>query len=499
MSARPRLHLVRSAEDDAPVLVGLAQVEQRIDDPGAAAEPLELMERAVRAALEDCGAPAIGRRLTAVCVNQGAWRYADPARWIAEQVGAPDATRWMTRYGGHMVQYAVNRAARAIQSGEQAAVLLTGAETGRTRARARRAGLRRSFRDTPGEPDERLGDELPMVLDFELERGIGLPIQVYALFESAIRSARGEGLEEHRDRIARLWAGFSRVAAGNPNAWIRQPVTPEQLRTPTPDNRMIGFPYTKLMNSNSHVDQGAALLLCSVATARRAGVPRDRWIHLHAGADASDHAYVSWRDRLHESPAIRIAGARCLELAGLDAKALEHVDLYSCFPSAVQVAAGELGLPLERPLTVTGGLTFGGGPLNNYGMHGIARMGEVLRAHPGARGLVTGNGGLLTKHSFGVYSTDAPDGPFRHASPQGEIDELPRRSAAPDWTGEVEIEATTVMVGGEGPERGFAACLLDDGRRTWAHTRDPERLHAMTHEPVEGRRGRIDGDGVLTF
>ena len=178
---------------------------------------------------------------------------------------------------------------------------------------------------------------------------------------------------------------------------------------------------------------------------------------------------------------------------------IDHADLYSCFPSAVQVAAAELGLGEDRPLTVTGGLTFGGGPLNNYVMHAIARMAEVLREHPGEIGLVTSNGGFITKHAFGVYATEPPAGRFRHAEPQEEIDATPIRDVAVDFVGEVDIESYTVMFNADGPTVGLAACRLDDGRRGWGNTQDRDVLAAMISEEFCGRRARLEQTGNLTF
>jgi acetyl-CoA C-acetyltransferase len=318
---------------------------------------------------------------------------------------------------------------------------------------------------------------------------------MYPIFENALRHARGESIEEHRIRISELWARFNAVAVENPHAWIQKPLSAEEIRTPSSSNRMIGFPYTKLMNSNDSVDQAAALIVCSVEAARRAGIPRERWIFLHAGTDAHDRPMASHRDNLYSSPAIRIAGSRALELAGTSAEAVDHVDLYSCFPSAVQVAAAELGLSLERPLTVTGGMTFGGGPLNNYVMHSIARMAEVLRADPGSLGLCTGNGGFLAKHAFGVYSTEPPEQGFRYANPQSEVDALPGREVVTDYEGQATLESYTVRFGQEDPEVGHAAFLLPDGRRTWANTEDLELAAAMTREEFCGRPARIDGRG----
>ncbi|MDZ7684888.1 MAG: hypothetical protein U5O39_07650 [Gammaproteobacteria bacterium] len=177
---------------------------------------------------------------------------------------------------------------------------------------------------------------------------------------------------------------------------------------------------------------------------------------------------------------------------------IDLIDVYSCFPSAVQVAVNELGLPDELPLTVTGGLTFGGGPLNNYVMHSIARMVELLRESRDQRGVITANGGYLTKHAFGVYSGVPPEKDFQHRNVQAEVDATPARMSLVDYDGEVVIESYTVMYAGEGPAVGHAACLTPDGGRTWANTEDPEVMKAMTEEEFCGRRARIDGAGNLT-
>jgi acetyl-CoA C-acetyltransferase len=398
-----------------------------------------------------------------------------------------------------MVQTTVNQTALAIQRGELEVAVITGAEIGRSAARARKNGAHLVFSEAPGTPDLAIAPDEPMSHEAETARDIGRAIQLYPIFENAIRYARGESLEEHRVRISELWARFNAVAVGNPHAWLREPLSAEEIRTVSPSNRMIGFPYPKLMNSNNRVDQGAALILCSVAAARRAGIREDRWVFLHAGTDAHDHTMVSNRADLHSSPAIRIAGARVLELAETRVEELAHVDVYSCFPSAVQVAAQELGLGEQRQLTVTGGLTFGGGPLNDYVLHATATMVEVLRADPGSKGLVTANGGFLSKHAFCVYSNEPGPGPFRHESPQERIDALPRREVSIDHRGPATLESYTVMYGDEGPEVGHAACLLEDGCRTWANTRDADELDEMTTAECCGRPVEIDGEGNLTL
>jgi acetyl-CoA C-acetyltransferase len=373
-----------------------------------------------------------------------------------------------------------------------------------------------SFRSTGDKPawtvqDESVpdapvvGSAFEMIGAAELARGIAMPVQVYPMLEQALRIAAGRSIDEHLVHISELWSRFSEVAATNPHAWIQRAYTAEEIRTAGPDNRWIGFPYPKLMNSNNMVEQGAAVLMCSVEAAERFGVPRDRWVFPVSGADAHDTDAMSHRGDLSSSPAIRAVGRQVLSGAGVGIDDVAHIDLYSCFPSAVEIAASELGLPDDdpaRPLTVTGGLSFAGGPWNNYVTHAIATMVTRLRDDAGAFGLCSANGGFITKHAIGVYSTEPPAGGFVWSDAQEEADRLtqPREAAPEDYEGDATIETWTVMHNREGePENGIAAALLPDGRRTWGTTQDTDVLKAMTVEDFIGRATRLDGAGTLLF
>jgi len=477
---------------ETPILVGVAQLEQRIDDPKTGREPIELMIEAVHRAAEDAGSSRLLSEAGSIRVIRGIWGYENPARAVGDAIGNPRAETAITRFGGNFVQTTVNVSALDIQNGVHDIVIITGAECGNTQARARRAGVELNWRALPGKPDRIIGEDQDMRHPAEKALRIGQPIQLYPIFENALRHHRGEGIEAHLERISELWAGFSRVAAGNPHAWIREAKTALEIRTISPANRPVSFPYPKLMNSNNNVDQGAALIMCSVSKARALGIPEDQWIYPWAGTDAHDHYYVSNRENLYSSPAIRIAGRRALELAGVSAAELDLVDVYSCFPVAVQVAAAEIGLDVDQPLTITGGLTFAGGPLNNYVMHSIARGVELLREQPSARCLITANGGYLTKHAFGVYAAEPPTQPFQHQDVQAEVDATPTREVAMDHSGAATVESYTVMYGAEGPSIGHVVCLLPDGRRTWANCSEPAVLEAMTREEFCGRPVQLD-------
>jgi acetyl-CoA C-acetyltransferase len=483
---------------NTPVIIGVSQILQRVANPLEGAEPIDMMVSAVREAAEDAHNPSLLSQIDSVRVVRGAWRYRQPAGYVAEAIGCPAAETVGTCYGGNMVQSTVNASAVDILNGDHSLIVLTGAENGNSLAKARKAGIELPKRETNGPYARMIGKEAPMSGDAEAAREIFQPIQMYPIFENAIRHQLGEGINDHQVRVSELWSGFSEVASGNPHAWIKEKVDALTIRTAGPGNRMISFPYPKFMNSNNAVDMSAAIIMCSVEKARELGVPASKWVFPWVGTDAHDTYLVSERDNLHSSPAIRIAGARAMELASLTVSEIDHVDVYSCFPSAVQVAARELGLSTDKPLTVTGGLTFGGGPLNNYVMHSIARMIEVLREKPGEKGLITANGGFLTKHAFGIYSTEAPAKEFQYADVQSEVDQCPTRAWTVDHDGEAMIESYTVMYGADGPSVGHAACLTADGTRTWANTTDPDVMAEMTRTEFCGRRASIDGQGLLT-
>ena len=391
-------------------------------------------------------------------------------------------------------------------------VLVTGAEAMYTRASSRRdpgkPALTWAHQSTEGTPEPTMfGVDRPGATDLEASRGVMLPVHAYPLFENALRGAHGWTLAEHAAHIGSLWSRFSQVAATNPNAWIRSPRTAEEIATPSPDNRMVSFPYPKLCTANMQVDQGAGYIVCSVEAARAAGVPEDRWVFPLSGADANDHWFISHRPELHRSPAIRLAGRAALELAHVAVDDLGPIDLYSCFPCVVQIAAQELGLRIDdpaRPLTLTGGLTFGGGPGNNYASHGIAQAVGALRAEPGTVGMVTALGWYATKHSIGLYASRPPahqghDG-FAWRDVQADVDALPQCRVDSEATGPVRVETYTVAFDRDGnPERGIVACRTPDDSRAWGNIGDADTLAALCAEEGIGRKGTLAAEGVLTL
>lgn len=487
-----------SIDPRTPVLVGVGQHLNR-DEPGR--EPVDLMVEAVRLAVEDTGAngvlPAVD---TIAVVPTFSWRYRDPGRLVAERSGAGEVRTWYATVGGNTPQLLVNRMALAIGEGTVEVGIVCGGEASRSRRRAKASGQDVAWTRQGEDVAPDWLDETPFVMSHpaEVARGIVMPTQVYPLFETALWHDSGRTLEEHLRHVGELWAGFSRVAAKNPHAWIQEEYTAAEITTPSAENRLVGFPYTKRMVSNPDVDMSSALVMCSYGRARELRVPADRLVFLHAGTDGVDRT-VSERPDHVSSAAIRIAGARALELAGVRVDEVEHLDLYSCFPSAVQVAMRELGVAADRQLTVYGGLSFAGGPWNNPVGHAIASMVDVLRADPGSRGLVTANGGHIDKHAFGVYSTEPPAAGYRWEKPQDEIDSATEPvPVEADHVGAATIESWTVMHDRDGrPERAHAACRTPEGARTWAVSDDPDVLAALLAGDPIGTPVTIGDGGTL--
>jgi acetyl-CoA C-acetyltransferase len=464
------------------------------------------MVRAVRAALADTGGDS-SRLLEAVgsirAVRSFQWLVPDPGALVAAELGISPRESLCSSNGGTTPQAFMADGANRIARGQLDALIVVGAECGYTRARARRSGERETWvsQDPGTVPATPFGLDHPPATELEAARGLQAPVQAYPLIENVLRLEASLTLSEHKARIGSLWSRFSEVAATNPYAWLPTPVSAQQAIDASPTNRMVAFPYPKLCTANIQVDQGAAYICCAAETARAAGVPVERWIFPLSSAEANDHWFLSERPELSRSPAIRLAGQAALDLANLAIDDVAMVDLYSCFPCVVQIAARELGLDIEgdvRRLTLTGGLTFGGGPGNNYSTHGIASLANALRAGPGRIGMSTGLGWYSTKHAIGLYSTDPPDGGFRSKNVQAAVDARPRLVADPHATGHAEVETFTVTYGRDGlPDRGIVVCRTGPSSRAWANVTDRGQLEALTTSEQPGWSGTLRPDGTF--
>ncbi len=457
-----------------PILVGIGTATRREEDPLRALDPLALMIEAARNAGADAGAPGLLIGLGRVLVPRGRWTHANPGRAIGAAVGAARVHSVLSTVGV-LQQTLLGAACAAIAAGEIRSALVAGGDAGFRLLRARISGTELPrLPPEHSEPDTLLAPKEELRHPAEIRAGLRMPVSLYAIMESAYRARHGWSVAEHRDRIAGLYARFSAVASNNPEAWTRKPVTAAAIRDPSERNGMQAFPYTKLLCSSWNVDQAAALLFCSEAEATARGVPRDRWIYPWASTESNHMVAVTARGDLGTCPGAEIAGRAALEPFGIGPDNLDLVDLYSCFPVAVETYAEALGIDLDRDLTVTGGMSFGGGPYNNYVLQSTARLGRLLRAGKGRTGLISTVSGVLTKQGFGLWSTDRPPGGFRAAevteTVAAMIDEKP---VLADYSGPGRIAGYTVLHEPNQPVRAIAVVDLDDGARALATSADP--------------------------
>ena len=485
-------------DDRNPVIVGVGQFKQQLEDVSLAEEQYVLMEQALRLAADDAGAPKLLTDIDRLLVIGGMWSYPDPGRLIADAVGSSNARTFLTAMGGNMPQATVSDCCERIAAGEMDIAAVVGGEAVYSKNKLRKLGKDLSKSGVDLEKAERFGENVSMSSQHERDNGFLMPTQIYPLFESAIRAHRKETHYEHRMRISSLWEGFNRVAAANEHAWVQTPMTAEEIMEPTADNRMVGYPYTKAMNANSFVDFGGAIIICSVTKARSLGIDSDNWVFPHSATDGHATFLFSERDNFHESPAIRITSKRCLELADISIDNIGPMDLYSCFPSVVQITMNELGIDPERAATTTGGLSFFGGPMNSYVIHAIASTIDEIRK-TGEFGFVHANGGYATKHACAVYHNEPPKGQFRRMNVQEEIEASPKREVEENPIGKSVVEAYTVLHGREGPEKALMTTLMEDGKRALASTSDAQTMQSMMSEEYVGKTVEFSASGSFEF
>lgn len=490
-------------DERTPVLIGAGQYTHR-GEAASSPSPTRLLKIAADRAEKDAGlAPGAlgaidGLAVMGFAVDAPGNRApiphsSNPPATLAKSLGAAPGWAVYGHMGGNSPQHAINLVCDRVARGENDFVLVVGCEFMGSATKRLAQGLgfddwEDADQDLP--PPERIGDGRPDVSPYERRHGLNRPINTYPMFENALRARDGRSIPDHQRRLGELFAPFTRVAAANPEAWFPIARSPEELVEVTSRNRMVGFPYPKYLNAIMEVDQSAGVIITSLAKARDLGVAEDRMVFLHGCADAHDLWNPIDRQDFHSSPAMRLTGARALEMAGIGLADVGHFDLYSCFPSAVQIGAEELGLALDDPrgLTVTGGLPYAGGPGNNYALHSVVVMMQRLRDRPGDYGLVTANGWYLTKQSTGVYSTRRPDKPFERQDPsviQARIDALDHPAVIEQPNGRGKIETYTVVHGREGYLMGIVVGRDEEGRRFVAQI-PPDAAVLSTLETSEG-------------
>ncbi|MDY6833293.1 MAG: acetyl-CoA acetyltransferase [Chloroflexota bacterium] len=515
-----------------PIIIGVGQSINRSVEFENAPSPIGLAKEAIQNCVSDCGCLNILSYVDSLSVvNILSWQYTDPVGLLCEMLDIRPRIKEYTLIGGNTPQWLVNRAADKITSGEIEIALLVGAEAMYTVTKAVRAGytipwpvtasgsanqqLSASLGDTLSDvyhgdsqadhsrsPLTIIGDDRSGTSAHEILHGATLPIQIYPLFENALRGARGLSIEKHKMFLSEFCAGFSEIASQNQFAWFPKARTSSEIGEVSDINRIIGFPYTKFMNSVIDVNQAAGVILTSDEMAEKLSIPKHKRVYLHGGAEAIDKWFVSDRVDYSLSPAIQEISRATLEMTGIDLDQVSFFDLYSCFPCAPIVAAKSMGLDLDSlpPLTITGGLPYFGGAGNNYTMHAIAEAVERIRQHPNQYGYISALGWYITKHAAGIYSGIEPTKLWNRQGQyyiQQKLDAMESPGLALDPEGPAVVETYTVMHDRQGnPDYAIVVARLQDGRRCWANTeKDMALFVAMESEEFIGKPGFVSYGG----
>jgi acetyl-CoA acetyltransferase len=442
-----------------PVIIGVGQAVHRGDSDAASAEPLHLLLAAARAAADDSGVDALPRVDAISVMRVGSWRYDDLPALVNDRLGAaaPSARRSTARFSGDAPLRALDAAASRIAAGGSGVALIVGAESTRAAdANARRGVVPPWTVATTPRPERTTRAAHPLAGASAV--GIVRALDVFPLYENALRAHEGLTLAEAQRESARMWAAMSRVAAANDHAWMRTPVDDAALLAVGPANRPVVLPYTKLLTANPFVNQAAAVLVADDDTARALGVREDRWVHVLGAAGADEPDDPRARVAYHRNPALAVALSAVQTITGTASAEYDHVELYSCFPAMPKLSARVLRAQGDlRPeaLTVTGGLTFFGGPGSNFMTHGLASMAERLRVG-GGTGLLHGVGMFNTRHHAVVLADRPRAGGYTSGVPGVEgVPTLPAVDVVDGYTGPGTIVTYGVTFDREGrAERG---------------------------------------------
>lgn len=442
-----------------PIIVGIGIKSQKESDPTLADTAVQLMIAAVKTAAEDAGSSKLLEECDTIMVPHGLWSYSDPARLIAREVGAHKSSTLLAEVGVLQTTL-LGEAAKRIANKEAEVVVVTGGEARYRSLMGEINGL--ELDDTAQEneaPDELLKPQADMWLKAESNAGLGMPVGYYAILEIARRHALDQNVEEHRDYLGNLYSHFADIAMKNPHAWKQEAVTADEIRNPSGKNTMLAFPYTKKHNTSWNVDQSSALIFCSVEKAEALNIPRSQWIFPRAIVESNHMNCVSQNADLSRSIGADIAAQRTLEAACMKVSDLDYIDLYSCFPIAVQSYADALHVEPTQEYTFTGGMPFAGGPLNNYVLQSTCRLVELLRAKPDSSGLVSAVSGMLTKQAFGILSTLPPESGFVFDDVTEQVAEKnPPLEVLESYIGDATIASYTVLYERGTPWRLAAIC-----------------------------------------
>ncbi len=493
--------------DNTPVIVGVGDIidKRKVNGP----DPLTLLGQASEIAFEDTGIKNVIDYLDAIGVvrfsvdfstatNQSRFGYSNFPRSLANKIGVKkDISELYSGMGGNAPQVLLQEISKKIHANEIHCALISGGEVLQTMISKLKSGEKLNWEDSAGGKPEIIGINDEGFSKEEKKHYMDLPSNVYPIFANAIRSSKSQSSEEHLKECSELFSKFSKVASLNPKAWFPKFRTPEEIEEISDSNRLVGFPYTKYLNSMIRVNMASSLVVMSEKLTKELKIPQNKKVYIHGSCVLNDIWNVSKRPSLNESPAIRECGKEVLSQAGISLSEISFLDIYSCFPSAVQIAQKELSLDSndDRPLTVTGGLPYFGGPGNAYTMFSSSEMVKKLRSNPNEYGMVTANSWFLTKHAINIFSCKPPqeiDWEKDFIKLQSEINsrEIKNFNTKPNGLG--KVISYTIVQGRKNLEYGIVIGELEDKSKFIANILGEQSfLKKLTENELLGIKGEV--------
>ena len=493
--------------DNTPVIVGVGDIidKRKVDGP----DPLTLLGQASEIAFEDTGIKNVIDYLDAIGVvrfsvdfstatNQSRFGYSNFPRSLANKIGVKkDISELYSGMGGNAPQVLLQEISKKIHANEIHCALISGGEVLQTMISKLKSGEKLNWEDSAGGEPEIIGINDEGFSKEEKKHHMDLPSNVYPIFANAIRSSKSQSSEEHLRECSELFSKFSKVASLNPKAWFPKFRTPEEIEEISDSNRLVGFPYTKYLNSMIRVNMASSLVVMSEKLTKELKIPQNKKVYIHGSCVLNDIWNVSKRPSLNESPAIRECGKEVLSQAGISLSEISFLDIYSCFPSAVQIAQKELSLDSndDRPLTVTGGLPYFGGPGNAYTMFSSSEMVRKLRSNPNEYGMITANSWFLTKHAINIFSCKPPqeiDWKKDFIKLQSEINsrEIKNFNTKPNGLG--KVISYTIVQGRKNLEYGIVIGELEDKSKFIANILGEQSfLKKLTENELLGIKGEV--------
>ena len=498
--------------NNTPILVGCGQVTQKEENVEMALSPIDLTAKAcLNASIDTSIGKKLFEKLDIILLirsfSDTSWRFKcpfgssdNPPQSLANRLNANSKAKLIYSFpGGNMPQWSVNKISDMIANGKIELALVAGGEALYTQKNAQRNNIILDWTEKNHNKNYvSWGINKPGWTKVEEQHHMNGAIYAYPLIENAIRGNLGHNIKEHMNYMGNIFSKFSATASKNPLADRKNKYSAKDIALVSQSNPFIGFPYTKLMNANAFIDQSAALILTSVGKAKELHIPEEKWVYLHGCADAYDHWYMSDRINYFASPAMSVVAREAFEMANSDISEISYIDLYSCFPSAVEIACKEMNINIndQRNLTITGGLPYFGGPGNNYVTHSIAEMMNILRKNPGKKGMITANGNYITKQSMGIYSTEPLKNNFK-LKDSNIYQKSINQNKGPKFTnvaeGRANIETYTVMFNREEPLFAIIYGRLENGTRFIANTpNNKDLLNDMTKSEYLNKKGFVN-------